>query len=221
MIILYEDCSVGLSDLYNRSSIMFVDDISLNWNKFLTEENEPLPDYSNYSDEELLNLTPDEVSNITDINILQRVAKLNSELLSDYQKNVLSFSFDRKNQLLESDVKDILTSIKTAKRAVYVPSNKNNTFVNKYNISDTDMLNYVKKLTIGDYVCSTVYKDSFLLGHNLIIFEPTRSMILENGDTITGITVYVKVDLDYKNKDVVFLISFHEADQTDFRPYRK
>ena len=221
MIILYEDCSVGLSDLYNRSSIMFVDDISLNWNKFLTEENEQLPDYSKYSDDELLNITQDEVSNITDINVLQRLAKLNSELLSDYQKNVLSFSFDRKNQLLESDVKDILTSIKIAKRAVYVPSNKNNTFVNKYNISDIDMLNYVKKLTIGDYVCSTVYKDDFLLGHNLIIFEPTRAMVLENGNTITGITVYVKIDLDYKNKDVVFLVSFHETDQTDFRPYRK
>ena len=221
MVILYEDCSVGFSDLYDHSSIMFVDDIMLDWNRFLTEENEPLPDYSKYSDNELLNLTPDEVSNITDANILQRVAKLNSDLLSDNQKNVLYFSFDKKSQLSGSDVKDILTSIKTAKRAIYVPSNKNNTFVDKYDISDSDMLNYVKKLTIGDYVCSTIYKDNFLLGHNLIIFEPTRAMVLENGSTITGITVYVKIDLDYKNKDAVFLISFHETDQTDFRPYRK
>lgn len=221
MIILKEDYDVRLSDLYNRSSIMFVDNISLNWNKFLTEGNEPLPDYSNYSDEKLSNLTQDEVSNITDTNILYRILKLNPKLLSDYQRNFLHFVFDRKDKLSESDVKDILVSIKTAKRAIYVPSNKNNTFVNSYGISDNDMLEYVKKLTIGDYVCSTIYNDDFLFGHNLIVFEPTRSMILENGDTITGITVYVKIDLDYKNKDVVFLVSFHDTDKTDFRPYRK
>ncbi len=207
MITLHEDHDVRLSDLYNHSSIMFVDNISLNWNKFLTEENEPLPDYSNYSDDKLSNLTQDEVTNITDTNILYRISKLNSELLSDYQRNFLKFVFDRKNKLSESDVKDILVSIKTAKRAIYVPSNKNHTFVDKYGVSDNDMLEYVKKLTIGDYVCSTIYNDDFLFGQNLIVFEPTRSMILENGDTITGITVYVKIDLDYKNKDVVFLVS--------------
>ncbi len=53
MITLHVDHDVRFSDLYNRSSIMFVDNISLNWNKFLTEENEPLPGYSNYSDDKL------------------------------------------------------------------------------------------------------------------------------------------------------------------------
>ena len=151
--------------------------------------------------------------------LLKDMTDLYLDNLNTAYDESLDTTFKKINEIIEYNRQlaiQYLTNVKKAS-SYHITTG----FVNKYNISDTDMLNYVKKLTIGDYVCSTVYKDSFLLGHNLIIFEPTRSMILENGDTITGITVYVKVDLDYKNKDVVFLISFHEADQTDFRPYRK
>lgn len=210
-----------LSDLLSQVDmrVVIVDDFSL-FNRGAIECSE-IENYNEYSDAELAQLNQSEVSQIKDIQILMRIGKLNRKLLTPAQKLLVIKEYEKKVIVAESTVKYILNDLKQKSYVSFMPYKENEGFMKKYGITPDDALYAIQHLTVGDYVNNTKNKIPTYYGDELIIFEPTRSLPLKNGNRLTGVIIYIKVDLDLSNGDGVYLISFHDTDREDNKPYKK
>lgn len=215
-----ENGYIHLADiLTNNVRIVFVTDVSDFDIRDITAASNPEYLYTNPHD--LLNLSDDEIHQITDIETLVGIGRLDIDRLSPAQKAKVKQELEKTVIIDKSDVKAVLELIKNKRRASYMPEvDKNEDFAEKYDVSSDDMLHYIQKLTVGDYIKSTRNYISKYYGDSLMIFEPSRAMQLDNGDTL-HMRIYIKVDIEASLGTTVFSVSFHESDkQDDPHPYR-
>ena len=214
------DSAMRLSDLLSQvdMSVVFVDDFNL-YNR-TSIECSATENYNDYTDEELANLDKSELSQISDVQTLMRIGKINRKLLTPAQKAIVDKAYENKVIILKPDVKNILNDFKQKTYAAFMPYSKNKGFLQQYGITPYDALYAIQHLTVGDYVANTQNIIPTYYGDELIIFEPTRALPLKNGDTISNVIIYIKVDLDLSKGDGVYLISFHDTDTEDYKPYK-
>ena len=214
------DNVMQLSELLSQidMNVVFVDDFSL-YNR-ASIECSATENYNDYTDEELAALDKSEVNQITDVKTLMRIGKINRKLLTPAQKLIVTKEYERKAEAPKDTVKFILNDLRQKKYAAFMPYSKNFGFMQKYGITPDDALYAVQHLTIGDYVADTQNVLPTYYGDKLIIFEPTRALPLKNGGKITNVIIYIKIDLDLSKGDGVYLISFHDTDTEDHKPYK-
>lgn len=203
-----------LRDVIKSIDTIFIyDDVSdyhyFNKDTSLLEEDEDLTEedeYLFYSDNMLSKLPEEITKTFTSEELLDRLYRINRDILTPEQINILRKAYKQKVKIDKSDVKAFLDMIQSCKR-VWIPNRpKNRKFLSKYNIDADDCISILKTLTVDDYMYNTKSINLNHFGNNLIVF--TTSVLIEN--VPADITVYIKTDVDEGDNSSVVSISFHE-----------
>lgn len=178
--------------------------------------------YNSYSDEQLLQLSDEEIQSIRDVRLIERVAYLDRTRLSTAQLRTLTEELKKTKIIDKSDVAKIIEKLKRCNSISYEKNHpKTNRFLfdDNGNFREEDCLYILQHLEIEDYVSSTRSYNPNYLGHNLIVFEPNADWELSNGLIVEGLTIYVKLDVDETTGHTVALVSMHAANEVDSKPY--
>lgn len=205
---------IHLRDVIKSIDVIFIyDDVSdyhyFNKDTSLLEEDEDLTEedeYLFYSDNMLSKLPEEITKTFTSEELLDRLYRINRDILTPEQINILRKAYKQKVKIDKSDVKAFLDMIQSCKR-VWIPNRpKNRKFLSKYNIDADDCISILKTLTVDDYMYNTKSINLNHFGNNLMVF--TTSVLIEN--VPADITVYIKIDVDESDNSSVVAISFHE-----------
>lgn len=208
------DEELHLRDIIKSIDTIFIyDDVSdyhyFNKDTSLLEEDEDLTEedeYLFYSDNMLSKLPEEITKTFTSEELLDRLYRINRDILTPEQINILRKAYKQKVKIDKSDVKAFLDMIQSCKR-VWIPNRpKNRKFLSKYNIDADDCIYILKTLTVDDYMYNTKSINLNHFGNNLMVF--TTSVLIEN--VPADITVYIKIDVDESDNSSVVAISFHE-----------
>lgn len=208
------DEELHLRDVIKSIDTIFIyDDVSdyhyFNKDTSLLEEDEDLTEedeYLFYSDNMLSKLPEEITKTFTSEELLDRLYRINRDILTPEQINILRKAYKQKVKIDKSDVKAFLDMIQSCKR-VWIPNRpKNRKFLSKYNIDADDCISILKTLTVDDYMYNTKSINLNHFGNNLMVF--TTSVLIEN--VPADITVYIKIDVDESDNSSVVAISFHE-----------
>lgn len=200
MILIYDD--VSDYHYFNKDTSLLEED------EDLTEEDE----YLFYSDNMLSELPKDITKTFTSEELLDRLYKINRNILTTEQINILRKAYKQKVKIDKSDVKAFLDMIQSCKR-IWIPNRpKNRRFLSKYNIEPNDCMTILKTLTVDDYMYNTKSINLNHFGNNLMVFN--TSVRIE--DVPVNIKVYIKIDVDESDNSSVIAISFHEMNMRIF-----
>ena len=203
-----------LRDVIKSIDTIFIyDDVSdyhyFNKDTSLLEEDEDLTEedeYLFYSDNMLSKLPEEITKTFTSEELLDRLYRINRDILTPEQINILRKAYKQKVKIDKSDVKAFLDMIQSCKR-VWIPNRpKNRKFLSKYNIDADDCISILKTLTVDDYMYNTKSINLNHFGNNLMVF--TTSVLIET--VPVDIIVYIKIDVDESDNSSVVAISFHE-----------
>lgn len=222
-----------LSDLIRKISfIVICDDIERMPLTISSSEDVDLPDGQELTDEQdmitwpdsyLLDLTEEEVHQLTNFELLNRIAKLAKDKLSrkqvvDLQKHNRSAKFI----VDEADVENIIEMLKNCKQISYAGFHKKTSRFavdSEGEFREEDCIKIIRNLKVEDYVTSGHSDNYMFLGNTVIIFQPSTDWTLNNGMTLKDFTIYVKLDIDETTKVAAALISFHDTILDDPHPY--
>lgn len=210
---------IRLEDAITDNVVVVICDDVFRYNRSVINAS-TLYDYTKFSTEQLLAKDDEFIHGITDEDTLVRIAKEDSSRLSESQLFIVKQLCKSDYRVDKKSVKEILEILKTKKRAAYFPTKKNEKFLAEHDVSTDDMLYAVQHLTVGDYVAhKTDYIEEYI-DDVLIVFEPTRKLPLKNGGTIENTIIYLKIDIDQSDGSTVFLLSFHDTNREDYKPYK-
>lgn len=201
----------SIADLFNSiDSILLVDDAS----KFdIVYDGDDEED--DYSDEELINLPDRFVNSSCSYAVQKRIYQIAPEKLHYFRAATLSEFLATKYTLRNDELNYILEKLKQCER-VHLNYNysKSREFLKTYNITDVDVLNIVHSLTAEDFDCLTQSYSSENFGNDLLVFLPDKDYMLENGNILSGIKIYMKIDYTTTSADgrTGVIMSIHEAD---------
>lgn len=82
-----------------------------------------------------------------------------------------------------------------------------------------DLVNIVKHLTLEDYTKCILNSNPDHVNCRLIEFITNKSFKLLNGNTLSGVKVYIKINLDESDGDVLLAVSFHSTNNYGKHPY--
>jgi len=225
------DNTIHFTDLFNDiSAIVYVDDINEQEAVFGAGYYET--DYSQYSDNDFLELTKEEAQEIDNLYAIYKINQLNPSLLSQKQKRDLAKMYrldtdskDRQGWKIymdDTDVQKILDMMKKHDK-VYGPfpryDEPHKNFAEEHNLAlrPSDYLHIVHSLTLEECRIETPYKTFSFAdkypGHELIVFNVRKNFTLKNGDSIGNFKVYIKIDLSRTqgdDKNPIVLVSFHD-----------
>lgn len=214
---------VHLTDLFDEIiSIVYADHIEdFRYSTITASEEEDIDyiDYMDYSDNELIKLPSEELKLIDDLDVLDRIRKLDKSLLTQQQINILRDEYRTKVIIDKSDVKEILNRLKKCDSFYRVRRDKNVAFEVKHGLKMQDYLDIIHELDLSDYVNCTKSIDRKYLGNDIIVFMPKGDFVLCNGKTINNFCIYIKIDLT-DTDDVIAVISFHDTNKEDYKPYK-
>lgn len=160
------------------------------------------------TDAQLKTISDDDVHKITNIELLDRICKVDKTKLSDAQRKTLIALYKQKFIVDEKDVEKLLECIKKCDKLFTEKRPVNMTFMNTYGLNDADVLKILRGMTVADYYCNTRSININHLGNNLLIFEPVVNL----GAKRQKICIYIKLDIDETTKDCVMLVSIHAGD---------
>lgn len=209
--------SIKLINIFDdvKHSHYFNEDISkLNEDEDITQEDE----YLFYSDESLSRLSQDILHSFTNVELLDRIAKMNVNLLSDEQQKILKDVYKQKIRIDKADVEHILSKLKQCKLVNIAERIKNTEFAVKYEITSDDYKEIINSLKVSDYYGNTRDYSLEHFGNNLIIFQKS-GMQLSSGAFIEDVNIYIKINLDTTDNTAVAAISFHDIDRLNKLPY--
>ena len=186
----------------------------------LTEDVDDIEDseeafYLGLTDEQLKGVKNEKVHTFKNLELLDRICKLDKSKLSAEQISLLREKYKEKIIVDRDDVEVFIECIKSCKYSSVADRRKNREFMDKYDLSEDDAVKLFKSITINDYVNSTRSINKNHFGNNLIIFEPIVKL---NGQK-TQICIYVKIDLDETTGDSIAYISFHDGERKENLPY--
>lgn len=191
--------------------IVVVEDAS----KYKIDEVDPDDTYSYYTDEQLLKLNDRIVAGIAEVDVLKRIYKLSPGKLNSFQDATISDALARKYSLSDKELQYVLSKLHACTNVssanVY---SKSRNFIATYGVTDKDILNIVKRLTLSDFDCLTQSYANDNFGNDLLVFLPKGAFTLENGSVLPDIVIYLKIDFTAtaKNGATTAIMSIHEAD---------
>lgn len=163
------------------------------------------------------------IHRITNIQIIEKIAKVDYSKLSDAQKHALKKELSKKVVVDKADVESLLSIIRNCDSVSYeFRHKKTNDFLrdNHGNIRKQDCLDILHNLRVEDYVASTKSFNIGHIGNNLMIFEPDADWELSDGVVLSDLTIYVKLDVDETTHDAIALVSMHGLEYPkDATPY--
>lgn len=125
-----------------------------------------------------------------------------------------------------ADIVEFLNCIKKAPMLFIERSAKNSAFLKLYKTLSGKLFDvstakeFLKQLTISDYVYTTESDSANYKGDELIVFEPVHDLISrKNGVVLKNVVIYMKIDKTESNEDQAVLVSFHSAEFEDDKPY--
>lgn len=214
---------INLTDLFSRIvKIVVVDDARSYQDNSIYASS--VINYNEYSDDELLNLDDEEIHNIEDVTVMQRISKLNPNRLTSIQKRLVKNSYDVKVVIDKTDVENIISDLRACNRIRVEDTRKNIEFDEYFNLSDSAKLSIIHRLTISDFVHLTSSYTHGHEGNRLIVFMPEVTLTSVDNFVFTDVYLYVKIDLSTltSNGGVIAVVSFHTAQHIDsIRPYRE
>lgn len=185
--------------------------------------------YGEYSDEQLLKLSKDELAAIDDVVTLERLNRISKNLLTQDQINELSnYYADPNNRRIYplANVNAVIDMIKHANRAWLSGRVINTQFSNDYEtatgeeLDEAVILLMLQQLTPTDYLYTLKSKRVEYLGNELFVFQPKHELRLKNNrSVIENVTIYVKLDTQTSTSRVISVISFHKAKFEEVGPY--
>lgn len=174
------------------------------------------------SDEQLNQLEEADIHNFTNVELLNRLARIDIDKLSAKQVAYLKQENRKQFLITEEDVKQLIAYLKKCNQISYNGAHwKTNKFAlnSKGEFRREDCLEVIKNLKVSDYVASSRSNNNEFIGNNVIIFEPVVNWKGNNGIVIRKLILYVKLDIDESSGDTVAIISFHDAAYRDNRPF--
>lgn len=202
-------------------AVIFVGDIEhATIGTVFASERAYVADFSNMSDDELLSLGKDAIRYIEDIPTLVRIGKLDRELLSKAQQDLINAFGGQRLTSSMGDVQALLDAIRGCSDAEFVADRsflkKNHEF--KREFPGIDKVAVLKSLTTADYCETRVGGDASVFCDDLFVF--TKTIDIDGDPRI--VEVYVKVNRDLSDGTTVALVSFHRAnaDAALNKPYR-
>lgn len=125
-----------------------------------------------------------------------------------------------------ADIAEFLNCVKKAPMLFIERSAKNSAFLKLYKTLSGKLFDvstakeFLKQLTISDYVYTTESDSADYKGDELIVFEPVHDLISrKNGVVLKNVVIYMKMDKTESNEDQTVLVSFHSAEFEDAKPY--
>lgn len=175
----------------------------------------------NMTNQELLDLSSQEIRSITNLELIDRIAKLDKKKLSGSQLKKLKEIYSQKIIINREDVEKLIEELKECKRLFITPRAENNTFLDKYDLYVDECLEIIHSLNISDYYATTKNYNINFLGNELIIFEKDN-VVLSNGKNLGDIIIYIKLDLtNTRTKGTIVAISFHQTPRANKLPYKE
>lgn len=125
-----------------------------------------------------------------------------------------------------ADIAEFLNSMKKAPMLFIERSAKNSAFLQLYKTLAGKLFDvstakeFLKQLTISDYVYTTESDSANYKRDELIVFEPVHDLVSrKNGVVLKNVVIYMKIDKTESNEDETVLVSFHSAEFEDDKPY--
>lgn len=125
-----------------------------------------------------------------------------------------------------TDIAEFLDCMKKAPMLFIERSAKNSAFLKLYKTLAGKLFDvstakeFLKQLTISDYVYTTESDSANYKGDELIVFEPVHDLVSrKNGVVLKNVVIYMKLDKTESNEDQTVLVSFHSAEFEDDKPY--
>ena len=195
-----------------------IDDAHLQSNYTLLKEADD--DFDSYDEETLLDMSDEQflkvsdttLNNVKNVEVLDRLARLDKTRLTPEQLKILEDEYKNKYIVDKDDVQKFLDEIKKCDNIVIVPTAKNQKFIRENKLTSNDCLSIIHGLDIKDYYRNTksfIYKN---LGNKLIIFEP-KDVVLSDGRNLGDLVIYVKLDIDDSTNSTVSAVSIHNSDE--------
>lgn len=158
-------------------------------------------------DDKLMDMTDLEFESIANIEVLDRIAKLDKSKLSRHQINLLRSEYSKKAVISESDIEKLLKLFQSCNKIRVSDRAKNNKFLAEYDLSANDMLSILHNLKPTDFDMRTRSINYSYLGDNIIILKP--NILIPTTDVVVGANLYVKLDIDESTKQCAAFISIH------------
>lgn len=177
------------------------------------------------TDEQLQDLPKEKIHSLNNLELLGRLAKIDLDLLSYDQLDLLRKEYATKVIIDEEDVSKILNMIQSCTSISYEGQHwKTNKFLkdSNGNLRKEDCIDILHQLTVEDYAANSRSFNINHIGNHLIVFEPDASWETEEGEILSDIKIYIKLDIDESDGTAMALISMHQAKyDNDYYPYKK
>ena len=181
------------------------------------------PDYSMYTDEYVKNMSPADLYNTNDDDLLAWLRENKDSILTKDQKDTIIDILSTKQIIDSSDVLNTIKMLKQCNDIRLIPTDKNRKFDKNFNVSTNEKLKILHRLTLGDYITNSIDTSFGYTGDPLIVFMPKIAAKTKKGILRKNVLVYVKLDLSEVMDDgsIVAVVSFHEAENGDmWHPYK-
>lgn len=167
-------------------------------------------DYSQYTDEELLSITDDEMTEICDLDTLVRILQLAPDRLMEYQCTIIDQA-DIHVDIDDTDVEFILNKMKHCTEVRWEPRNRNKAFRLIHDLDDDDVLDLIHSITPDELKKKIWGVRGEHRGSQLLVFQPKRPMYDKHGTLVPDFEIYVKIDKTQSvaDKSAVIVISLH------------
>lgn len=180
--------------------------------------------YLTLSDDDLKEMSEEDIHSITTLELIGRIGKIAPEKLSLKQYKQLQKAYKQKKKVDNSFVMDFLKKLKSCNSISYERRHsKTNAFLidSQGRLRESECLDILHQLKFGDFREARNSYDINTIGDILMIFRPHHDWRTEDGTILKDIVIYVKLDVDATSKHAVALVSMHEAEFEDIVPQRK
>ena len=201
--------SIHLKDLIDSIEyFVLMDDVdNCNFGEIHASEDTDDEFYTTLPDSRLLELDDATLSNITNIYVLDRLAKLDQSRLTAEQLELLQSVYRQHIVMDDSDREALLEMFKQCNSIYVANRRKNLRFLHRYNLNDQDILNILHNLQLSDFAYRTKSINLNYLGDALVVLNP--KIIVPATNRMIGVNLYVKLDIDQSDGSCAAFISLH------------
>ena len=132
-----------------------------------------------------------------------------TKFLNPYHQSIVYSIIGKSDDLIVLEDGGLINS--ETKRLIIAPA--------FYQIEKADLMNIVKQLTISDFTKCILNSNPNHKDERLIEFITNKSFLLLNGNMLEGVKVYIKIDLDESDDDMLVAVSFHSTKSYGKHPF--
>lgn len=196
-------------------AIIFVDDARTFRHQDIRGSDEI--DYTNYTDQQLLDLDMEDIQEIVDFDVLDRLAGLRSEDLSDIQLEILKAEYSNQDPLPIDGVKRLLSELQECNTVNVIRSRKNRKTTRSHAYIAGRVLDVIHSLTIHDYAYDTTDFSRGYLKNKLAVFTKAiteSDFVNPDNHESDDFIIYIKIDTTQllEDRSTIVVVSFHEAE---------